>query len=106
MMLSSGMSLLAPLYSTNVFVSRCQDFSRSVAPALLEMQSGRRVTVARVCLPVRLSADLSSHLPLDRANKGREGERKNRLIQPRVEEAMKEMQLLAFGRKKVYRASS
>lgn len=39
-------------------------------------------------------------LPLDRANKGREEERKNWLIQPRVEEAMKEMLLLAFVRKK------
>lgn len=61
-------------YSTNVCVTGCQGFSRSVAPGPARNAVGwkavRGAIVARVCPPVRLSADLSSHCHLTGQTRG------------------------------------
>lgn len=61
-------------YSTNVCVTGCQGFSRSVAPVPARNAVGwkavRGAIVARVCPPVRLSADLSSHCHLTGQTRG------------------------------------
>lgn len=83
---SLGMSLLFPRgpnvsYSTNVCVTGCQGFSRSVAPGPARNAVGwkavRGAIVARVCPPVRLSADLSSHCHLTGQTRGGGKKEKN-----------------------------
>lgn len=86
---------LQDYFSNFVFLSpRLRQASGSSAARVVGSKAERGAIVAPVCPAVRLSADLSSHLPLEQANKGRAEERRSRPIQPRVQEAVKETQLL------------